>query len=678
MDKSESGSARLEQRILVAYYASLALLTAGAFLGSGRVWGFNWWSYLPVWVWLLIFLGSAFVPIVVRRISPSSGRPQSSLVGLIWTVAGLIGAVSIFYLCANRTHFLGDGLQILHNLRTSTSTHMFWNVPAEWIQEQVFGFIGGNTEVEAKLAIQLISWGSGALTIGSLLWAGRMLGLGPVDNWLFCLVVLTSGIGMLFFGYVETYPPFIFAVTLTCLLGTLAADGKISRWWAVITCLISIALHLFAVTLLPAVIYLVLRPTSFWQRLLRLPTFVRYGFPAMLMVAGIFAVGYWAMHDYQIRFMLVPSLPDRFTVDGYTLFSFSHLLDMVNLKFLLIPAAALVAVEVWRHRRVVTRSDRYRFLFAAAIAGVGLVFVFDPKLGMLRDWDLFAYASVPVVLFWSLFCLAPSHVTRAGRALAILTIALNLVVLAPRVAVAMSPDRSMRMVEQIFRLERAKAKSLHFLTVDYLRSNGYKARGDSLANSILTRYPEINLHEQAVTLYDKGRARESIVLDSLALSINPAYYDPYTSMCAAYVSLNQLDKALEVGEIVFGLNPRNPGIAYNLGNINAHLSRLKASERYLKIALDLDSAYEPALFGMATLAVANGEPVELQRWLARLPVNGKVDSSRFADLVRWACMRKRFDYAADLLRFGLQYRFDSAAVTQFLRKYPQIQQGKRN
>lgn len=677
MNKPASGSIRLDRRILIAYYATLALLAIGAFLVSGRVWGFNWWSYFPVWVWVSAALILGFVPFLIQKLPWADSPKLSSATFWLWSLVGIAGCVAGFWFFSNETHFLGDGLQILHNVRTGTATHMFWNIPAEWLQQKVFGFTGGNSEAEAKFAVQLISYTCGALSIAVLLWGGRRLGLNLLDSWLFCLGVITSGLGFFFFGYVETYPPFIGAVILTCLLGLLALDGKISRWWPAAACLLAITLHLFAITLLPAIVYLLLRPTSPWQKFIRWPAFLRYGLLIGLVLIGSGVIVYQAMHNYEIRFMLVPLLADRFTVDGYTLFSLNHLLDLGNLVFFLIPSMALLIVGHSGKWKSVWQLPVSRFLIIATLGGAALVCVFDPKLGMLRDWDLFAFAAIPVVILWSLLCLGRERLAVAGRALLILTILLNLAVLAPRVAVAMSKDRSLIMVEQIFKLDRTKSKNLHFLTVDYLRANGYKARGDSLANAIFMRYPEINLHERAVALFDQGRARESIALDSQALAINPSLYDPYTSMCAAYAALGQLDKALEVGEIVFGLNPRNSGIAYNLANINARLGKVDESRRYLETALAIDPSYQPALYGMASLAVAAGDRDGLQKWLVRLPINDTVEGSKYGDLVESACVRNMFDLAADMLRFGIEHRLDSTVVLELVRQYPQIQTHRR-
>jgi tetratricopeptide (TPR) repeat protein len=677
MDKTKSGSSRLERRILIAYYATLALLAIGTFLESGRVWGFNWWSYFPVWVGLSVVLALGLVPFVIQKFQ-STGSPEPSTAKFwLWSLAGIAGCIAVFSLFANTTHFLGDGLQILHNVQTATPTNMFWNIPAEWLQQKVFSFTGGKSEADAKLAIQLISYVCGALSIVALLWTGRRLGLGILDSWLFCLGVITSGLGFFFFGYVETYPPFIGATILTCLLSLLALDSKISRWWPAVACLLAITLHLFAITLLPAILYLLLRPTAVWQRLLRLPGYVRYSLLVVLILLGSGLIVYKALHNYEIRFMLVPLFADRFTVDGYTLFSSGHLLDLGNLVFFLIPSVALVIAGIFGKWKHVWKSPVSRFLMIAALGGAALVCVFDPKLGMLRDWDLFAFAAIPVVILWSLLCLGRERLVVAGRALLILTILLNLAVLAPRVAVAMSKDRSLNMVEQIFTLERAKSRSLHYLTVDYLRSHGLKSRGDSLQVTTFVRYPEIKLQERAAQLYDRGRSQESIAVASQALAINPSFVDSYTLVCVAYASLGRFSDAIEMGQIARGLNPRNPDIAYNMANINARMGNVDEARRYLEICLKLDTAHQPALYGMASLAVAEGDRADLQKWLVRLPINDTVEASKFSDLVKSACVRDMFDLATDMLRFGVEHRLDSAVVLEIVRQYPQIQTHRR-
>ena len=67
-------------RLLVAYYATLLVLTVGAFFPNGRVWGFNWWGYYPVWVPLVLLVLGAVLPLpfVSRSHSRAAAEPSGS------------------------------------------------------------------------------------------------------------------------------------------------------------------------------------------------------------------------------------------------------------------------------------------------------------------------------------------------------------------------------------------------------------------------------------------------------------------------------------------------------------------------------------------------------------------------------------------------------------------------
>jgi tetratricopeptide (TPR) repeat protein len=662
-------------RVLIGYYVTLALLVVGAFLPDGRVWGINGFSYLPIWAWSLIATTLAILPLVIDKIPLGKSGPTTA--GRFW-VSGVIGAaicVAIFALCANRTHFLGDGIQILHNLRTGTVTHMIWNVPAEQIQAAVFELVGGKSEADALLVLRLISFAAGAATILLLLWSGRRLGLGIFDSWLWCIGVLSSGIGMFFFGYVETYPPFIFAVIGIFVFGLLALAGHANRWWAAAIWLFALALHLFAIAFLPAILYLLVQPTPLWTRIVRWPAVIRYGLLAVAAVAGGAAIAYAAGHDYEIRFMLVPPTADRFTVEGYTLFSLNHLSDLANLALLLLPAIIvfMFARAGAGRQKSGVMSPAAAFHLTAVLGAGALVFVFDPKLGMLRDWDLFAFASIPVLIYCLYYWLVEGQDNRAGVVVVILAVALNLAVLIPRVATAMSHEKSTDMVYRIFELDRSKTRSLHYLMVDYLRKQGLKTQADSLQQATFQTYPEIKLQEKAAKIYEAGMDNESIVLARQVITLNPTFVDPYSLLCAAYSSNGQLAPALEYGRIAFGLNPRNAAIAYNMANVHARLGDIEESRKYLQSALTFEPEHQASLYGMASIAVARRDLVDLRKWVTRLPVNDSVDASKFGDLVISACARKMFDEAAGLLRFGIEHKLDTSALAELLRRYPELQ-----
>lgn len=613
-----------------------------------------------------------FLPLFLKRFSLKTADETST--ARFWAVSLISTAVIVilFVVFANRTHFLGDGLQILHNVKTGAITHMIWNLPAEWIQAQVFSMVGGNSEQSARLAIQLIAWVCGLLSISALLLSAHRLGAGLFDSWLFVVGILSTATGYFFFGYVETYPPFIFAVLSTSLCAILAVRGLMSRWWSLIAWVAAMAFHPFAIALLPAVVYLIVQPTRLWQGVTKWPKIARYGQLGLGVVAGVAVIAYLATHSYQIRFMLVPPVADRFTVEGYTLFSLSHQLDLVNLVIFLIPSAILLIAGMRGGKPDAQRRTTTVFIFTATVGAGALVFLFDPKLGMLRDWDLFAFAAIPAIVYGFYYLIFVSTDKQIGRKVALLAIALNLALLVPRVAVAMSPERSIEMVDRIFKLDKNKSRSLHYLLVDYLRSHGHKAEGDSLQEATIREYPEIKIVERAVRAYNEDDIEQAIALADLARSKNPLSVDSYSLLCASYSAQGRLPEALEIAQIAFGLNPHNADISYNMANIYARMGKTTESRAYIDKSIEIQPDHQPSMYAMATLAVAARDRTELHKWMNRLPIADSVDASKYRDLIYSACTRSMFEDAADLIKFGMAHKLDTAVTAEILLRYPDV------
>ncbi len=663
---------KTERAILPAFFATLAIFVLGGFVTGGRFWGINWWSYFPIWIWLTAAGALGVLPLFLNRILLKSADETTT--GKYWGVSLISTAaiVALFVVFANRTHFLGDGLQILHNVKTGAITHMIWNLPAEWIQARAFSMVGGNSEESARLAVQLIAWASGLLALLALLVGARRLGAGLLDSWLFVIGVLSTATGYFFFGYVETYPPFIFAILTVSLCAILATQGLGSRWWVLIAWIAAMAFHPFAIAIFPAVVYLILQPTRLWQRVAKWPKIARYGLLGAGVAAGIAVIAYLATHSYQIRFMLVPPVADRFTVEGYTLFSMPHLLDLINLVIFLVPSVILVLAGIRGGKPEPRQRTAAVFIFTATAGAAALVFLFDPKLGMLRDWDLFAFAAIPAIVYGFYYLIFVSTDRTIGRKVALLAIALNLAVLVPRVAVAMSPERSIDMVDRIFKMDKNKSRSLHYLTIEYLRDHGEKAKGDSLQNALTRDYPELKIMEHAVRVYNEGNIPEAIGLADLARSENPSAVDAYSLLCASYSALGRLPEALEIAHVAFGLNPHNADISYNMANIYARLGKTTESREYIDKSIEIQPDHQPSMYAMATLAVAARDRAELHKWMERLPIKDSVDASKYRDLIYSACVRSMFDDAADLIKFGMAHKLDTAVTNEIFQRYPNV------
>lgn len=87
--------------------------------------------------------------------------------------------------------------------------------------------------------------------------------------------------------------------------------------------------------------------------------------------------------------------------EHYTMFSWGHLIDMINEQLLTAPAAIpglLLLLAMGNIRRQVTPWTRFLLL----AAGLYLLFTWtwNPDYGGQRDWDLFSPVAIPLTLLF--------------------------------------------------------------------------------------------------------------------------------------------------------------------------------------------------------------------------------------------------------------------------------------
>ncbi|HMB71388.1 MAG TPA: hypothetical protein VKU85_18920, partial [bacterium] len=460
-----------------AYPLTLVVLAVGAFRLPGRTWGIEAWAWIPpAWAVGLAALGVA-AGLVARRTGSRDPEAFPRLPRAL-TLVALLGLAASFWFLRTRAHFLGDGYQ---NLGILAADHVRVKDTARgtlWILIRLKELFGGG-EAGALAAYRALALVSGAAWLAVVAAGARRVvdGAGARS---FAAVVMLSGPALLFFGYVENYAPFALAVTAFTFTGLHVARTGRGRWLMPGLAGIAILLHVLGFTLLPALLWALVAGTPAGDFLARLPASRRWtGVIGLALVAALFGVPAWR-DSLTLQFALVPLPGSPYAVEGYTLFSVAHLADLANLAFLLVPGGALLAAAAAAARgRTGRRPAEAGFLAVLIASTTGAVFLLDPRLGMPRDWDVFAFAGIPwaVALGWAWSRAAA--VEPRLRLLGPLAALLGILVLLPRLLVLSDPETAVRQFESYLDLDFRKGRNGRLLLVNHYRETGRDALAEA-------------------------------------------------------------------------------------------------------------------------------------------------------------------------------------------------------
>ena len=478
-----------------------------------------------------------------------------------------------------------DGYQSISLLAADSSAMRSTAPLLKLVLPRVRPFFGSNAEAAALLTYQFLSIASGVLFVLVIVFFSRRLLSTTLDRVLFTLSALSGGFALLFFGYVENYAPFIAFTAATFLSGIAVLEGRMGRIGLVLPALFMMSVHVFGALALPAVAFALFHSSRwhFWARAHRLVAWNTLLAAAAGAGIVLFRV---AQADPRIPVAILPVSPTWYTNEGYTLFSGKHLLDLANLLFLLFPGGAIcAALALFSHRRFSLRTARVTFfvLFAGALwAGV---FLLSPELGMPRDWDLFAFAGVPLVLFASLEILRLQ--SKEARLALAGSIVAGAAVLGARVAEARVDRVAILQFRNDLTLDPAKGRNGYFHLIRHYRKVG----ADELARQVIAeweeRYPERDIMRRAGELHHAGNSAEAIPLCKQVLALNPVNNEAYMVLGEALLMVGDYEQACLASTRAVALSADRLTSTYNLGVSYAGLHQFPEAEKWLREALEL-------------------------------------------------------------------------------------------
>ena len=356
----------------------------------------DWWGlsailYLPPWIqWTLTALAAA--TLLACFLGAFSKLPAwPGLQKRAWLLLPVL-AVGLYLLRVNYP-LLGDGWLLTSKLDRAFPIALHWIIGyPEPLAASFFSLFQRFTELGGYATYHLFSVFSAIAILLSIAWFARKRRFSFQQGVLLGVPIFTSGFLALFAGYVENYPLLIAIWTFVLLYTLASATNRSLPFWPLMVAIPVLFLwHHMSLILFPAIGLAGfirsrksnLSPKLFLQMLsgLFLFLFLAYLFTPLSRGAK------W----------LLP-LTGEHSHDGYTLFSAHHLFDFANEIVLVVPLALFFLIAAFVIQRKLLRDNGFQVFVVAAFFGLAAAFVFNPELGMPRDWDLLAALLLPLSL----------------------------------------------------------------------------------------------------------------------------------------------------------------------------------------------------------------------------------------------------------------------------------------
>lgn len=441
----------------LALAATFVFVAAASFAPDKRLWGLNHLAFYPARVRILALSVAAlfFVPLLSRYVwegllrffarvdrALRDGTHYIALTGLAFFV--------LFAALRSSTLLLGDGRYIINNFQRASDLRLdvidyFQKVT---LQERIYPA----TELlnfsfsRAASNIGAVSHASGvwilscligtAFVVATLLILKKSTAPAALKMTLAALVMCTGAVE-LFFGYVENYTPVLVLGVLFVLTSYRSLEPGRSLLAPAVLLAASVLFHVQAVLLAPAFFYLVL-----WRLALRSrPSRIAPAVGAIILITAAAMLGAGRTDTFRHHFLAPVG-----TGGSYAVFSPAHLLDVLNEILLLCPVALFFAASSVRREPAGHGSPAVSALGWCLLSPALLfLLLFNPALGMARDWDLFAFTALGLVTP-GLLALARKWPALEGAGKSGLLVppalALGLLVTASWVGVNASPERS--------------------------------------------------------------------------------------------------------------------------------------------------------------------------------------------------------------------------------------------
>ncbi len=673
-------SSKAIQLSMVGGFLTVALITLPLFHETGRLWGVDSAKYLPsMWkniyilAWVII-VSLGFKAVNRKTLSlPFLHAGQQMLERHLTAFVVVMGVMSmgIFYLLRSEVHFLGDGYTLLSVFSSENALYMQFmkstEVGSTYVIRGLLWLRGSYGESASESAFQFLSVLSGGIVFWNIAVLAKTLFTSLFERVLFTLALCMTPIVLLFFGYVEFYPFLWVFLTMFIVVSVRSLKNGSSVIPALLLLGFASFLHLSATSFgLGAAYLLFLRMSETYS-----PKVKRKICWTVLVMSGAvtIAVIYFISNSFWASSaVLLPLFEGRQEDINYSIFSFKHVYDILNLAILMLPALLIVLPLAFVVRNPF--KDRVNlFLLLCGIGGAIFLFTIDPRLGMARDWDLMSFTILPFNIL--LLKLALTFSYESGRRLALIIVFANVL---GTVGYVWSNTNAVS-AEQRFRdlliMDSEKSRSGWYIWRSYYRSLGEYEIGDIGLKKVQHSFPAYAMASKAYELIERKQLDSAHILLEKVMMIDSMTTEANLLSAVYWGRAGERDKAEKYFTRVHQLDPvnlghylhkfnfyaddRNDSAAINVARKGLHLyPENLALNRKLGVFLALTGRFEsaeeqanmleriaPTYYGAyqiyTIVAVGNGDEATARKRLRRF-----VQFCNGCDV--YAAMKSRFGY----------------------------------
>ena len=496
---------------------------------QARLWGFNHLLFLPLpFTFAYLFCGLLLTVVVLfPSLRNLAARWFETISGLFmgdryckrWLLFAVL-TLPLFWFLRLTLFVLGDSFAVISNIGGKLPVVYKWSemgaVYAAYLVSKLLPFTGLKLGAYSYGFISILS---GSVAVYFFLAIAYELGRDSTERFfIFCLSIF-AGWMFLFFGYAENYPilwPFITGYiyfSIRCL----------TRKGSLITPAVFLAavliLHLqglFFLASFTVLVYYRVAGSSFYRKYKN----ILWSVTLMAIPAGgaLFVKLY--RESLELRLYIMPFLNGRPATPDYWLVSPTHLADIGNQLLLLVPVIPILIVLNRRGWRNIIYDKINQFLLWFSLGGLFFLFIIEPKLGMGRDWDLFALSGLaPMLLLTRNICLSDSV---RKKIYPILTV-LSLILVLPFLTTYLRYQPAVDGYKYLLNLDLPRSRSGIGILRDMYKTAGDTAPADSLEQVLVDAFPAHTLVPKAFALIEEARYDEAMdIVDSIAR------YEPYS------------------------------------------------------------------------------------------------------------------------------------------------------